>query len=209
MPYQAFNSPWEQAEYGCCAATRFLDVGSGCGVLTACGAVLVGRGGCAVGIDSRPAAVDMCIASVRRLTAASPAFASKAAPVTFHVHNVFMPAAEHLVRRAASHSKLETITTHRERHASSKVGLFQSEAVSAVTVCCHKVCDLDAAIATRSCTRLCTARHAAVGSRLLQCIAPFVIILGMLNLSGLICTCRDGTTGSMSAQAARRSTWAA
>ena len=76
---------------------RFLDVGSGCGVLTACGAVLVGRGGCAVGIDVRPAAVDMATASVRRLAAASPAFAAKAAPVAFQVHNVFMPAAEHLV----------------------------------------------------------------------------------------------------------------
>ncbi len=72
-------------------------MGSGCGVLTACGAVLVGRGGSAVGIDVRPAAVDMATASVRRLAAASPAFAAKAAPISFHVHNVFMPAAEHLV----------------------------------------------------------------------------------------------------------------
>lgn len=36
---------------------KFLDVGSGCGVLTACGAFLVGKGGVANGIDIRPEAV--------------------------------------------------------------------------------------------------------------------------------------------------------
>lgn len=51
---------------------QFLDVGSGCGVLTACGAYLVGRGGMAVGFDVRRACVAMGRENVRRLAATCP-----------------------------------------------------------------------------------------------------------------------------------------
>jgi precorrin-6B methylase 2 len=50
---------------------QFLDVGSGCGVLTACGAWLVGPLGAAVGFDVRREAVSMGRDNVRRLTADS------------------------------------------------------------------------------------------------------------------------------------------
>ena len=59
--------------------------------------MLVGRAGLAVGIDVRPAAVEMATASVTRLSASSPAFASKAAPLRFAQHNVFMPSLDHKV----------------------------------------------------------------------------------------------------------------
>jgi protein-L-isoaspartate(D-aspartate) O-methyltransferase len=51
---------------------RFLDVGSGCGLLTACGAYLVGRGGVAVGFDVRREALAMSRDAARRLTASNP-----------------------------------------------------------------------------------------------------------------------------------------
>ena len=50
---------------------QFLDVGSGCGVLTACAAYLVGRGGTAVGFEVRREAVAMGKDAVRRLAATS------------------------------------------------------------------------------------------------------------------------------------------
>ena len=40
---------------------RFLDVGSGCGVLTAAAALLVGRSGASVGIDIKTCAIEMVI----------------------------------------------------------------------------------------------------------------------------------------------------
>jgi len=51
--------------------SQFLDVGSGCGVLTACGAYLVGRTGCSVGFDVRRACISMGRDAVRRLTASN------------------------------------------------------------------------------------------------------------------------------------------
>lgn len=69
---------------------RFLDVGSGCGLLTACGAMLVGPTGSAVGIDMRQSAIDMATDSVQRLMTDSPTFAAVAAPLQFGLHNVFM-----------------------------------------------------------------------------------------------------------------------
>ncbi|KAL4857297.1 Protein-L-isoaspartate O-methyltransferase [Chlorella vulgaris] len=69
----------------------FLDVGSGCGVLTACGAWLVGPLGAAVGFDVRREAVSMGRDNVRRLTADSAEFASGACPPRIELQNVFMP----------------------------------------------------------------------------------------------------------------------
>lgn len=73
-------------------------MGSGCGLLTACGAWLVGGSGAAVGVDVRQAAVDMGAASVQRLATSSAAYAQAAAPARFEVHNVFMPNESHKVR---------------------------------------------------------------------------------------------------------------
>ena len=51
---------------------QVLDVGSGCGVLTACIAHLVGRTGTVVGIDIRRECVRMGRESIRRLAETSP-----------------------------------------------------------------------------------------------------------------------------------------
>lgn len=48
---------------------QVLDVGSGCGVLTAAAAYLVGRGGSVVGVDIRRDCVRLCRDNVRRLAA--------------------------------------------------------------------------------------------------------------------------------------------
>ena len=48
-----------------------LDVGSGCGVLTAACAYLVGRQGCVVGVDIRRDCVRLCKDNVRRLAGTS------------------------------------------------------------------------------------------------------------------------------------------
>lgn len=75
---------------------RFLDVGSGCGVLTACGAYLVGRQGMSVGFEVRRECIHMGRDAVRRLTATNAEFASSACPPGFELQNVFMPAAKWL-----------------------------------------------------------------------------------------------------------------
>lgn len=71
---------------------KFLDVGSGCGILTAAGAYLVGRGGMAVGFDVRRECIQMARDSVRQLVANSQEFAATACPVRFELQNVFTPA---------------------------------------------------------------------------------------------------------------------
>ncbi|KAL4452300.1 hypothetical protein ABPG75_007962 [Micractinium tetrahymenae] len=75
---------------------KFLDVGSGCGVLTACGAYLVGRGGMSVGFDVRRECVAMGRENVRRLTAACPEYAAAACPARFELLNVYMPGSKWL-----------------------------------------------------------------------------------------------------------------
>lgn len=74
-------------------------MGSGCGVLTAAAAFLVGRSGAAVGIDVKPCAAELGRANVRRLAQDSREYAEAAAPAAFHVHNVFIPTAKHKARR--------------------------------------------------------------------------------------------------------------
>ncbi len=77
---------------------RFLDVGSGCGVLTAAAALLVGRSGASVGIDTKRCAAELGAANVARLTTECQEYADTAAAAAFHVHNVFIPTAKHKVR---------------------------------------------------------------------------------------------------------------
>lgn len=69
----------------------FLDVGSGCGVLTACGALLVGRQGVSVGVDIRRECLAMSRDAVGRLAAGNDEFAATAALPRFELANVFMP----------------------------------------------------------------------------------------------------------------------
>ncbi|PSC72076.1 L-isoaspartate O-methyltransferase [Micractinium conductrix] len=71
---------------------KFLDAGSGCGLLTAAGAVLVGRSGAAVGFDVRRECVSMGRDAVKRLTSSSPEFAASACAVRFEHQNCYMPA---------------------------------------------------------------------------------------------------------------------
>ncbi|EFN54990.1 hypothetical protein CHLNCDRAFT_134794 [Chlorella variabilis] len=75
---------------------KLLDVGSGCGVLTACGAYLVGRQGMSVGFDVRRECIQMGRDAVRRLAASSPEYASAACAARFELQNIFMPAARWL-----------------------------------------------------------------------------------------------------------------
>lgn len=70
---------------------RFLDVGSGCGVLVAAAAVVVGSSGSSLGIDCKAGAVALGRANVETLAAASPDFCGAAGPISFLEHNVFVP----------------------------------------------------------------------------------------------------------------------
>ncbi|EIE27207.1 PCMT-domain-containing protein [Coccomyxa subellipsoidea C-169] len=74
---------------------RFLDVGSGCGIVTACAALLVGKMGRSAGIDVKRAAVQLGRSSVAALARTDAEYATKAADVRFFVHNVFMPSLRH------------------------------------------------------------------------------------------------------------------
>ena len=61
--------------------------------------VQVGRTGCAVGIDTKAAAVQLARGSVQSLIRADAEYARQAAPMRFHAHNVFMPSMRHKVTR--------------------------------------------------------------------------------------------------------------
>eukprot|EP00193_Tetraselmis_chui_P018060 CAMPEP_0177780392 /NCGR_PEP_ID=MMETSP0491_2-20121128/17172_1 /TAXON_ID=63592 /ORGANISM="Tetraselmis chuii, Strain PLY429" /LENGTH=458 /DNA_ID=CAMNT_0019300147 /DNA_START=1307 /DNA_END=2680 /DNA_ORIENTATION=+ len=73
------------------AGQRVLDVGCGCGVVSALAALLVGKGGCVVGMDVLPAAVSLSEANLAQLMSSNAAFKSTAAPVALHHHNVLFP----------------------------------------------------------------------------------------------------------------------
>ncbi|KAF8072717.1 PIMT1 [Scenedesmus sp. PABB004] len=70
---------------------RMLDVGCGCAIISACAALLVGRTGRVVGIDTKPRCVQLSRDNVARLAEANAEFASSAAPLSFFQHNVFIP----------------------------------------------------------------------------------------------------------------------
>ena len=57
----------------------------------------VGRTGCAVGIDTKAAAVQLARGSVQSLIRADADFARQAAPMRFHTQNVFIPSLRHKV----------------------------------------------------------------------------------------------------------------
>lgn len=86
---------------------RFLDVGSGCGVLTAAAALLVGRSGASVGIDTKRCAAELGAANVARLATECQEYADTAAAAAFHMHNVFIPTARHKVRFLSSAVRCE------------------------------------------------------------------------------------------------------
>ncbi|KAK9807068.1 hypothetical protein WJX72_012529 [[Myrmecia] bisecta] len=68
-----------------------LDVGCGCGILTACAAFLVGKGGFSMGIDVKKGAVSFSRANVKRLSASNAEYAAITCACKFEEHNVFMP----------------------------------------------------------------------------------------------------------------------
>lgn len=77
-----------------------LDVGSGCGVLTAALAHAVGKEGSVVGIDIRRECITLCRQNIQRLISATPLnqtdFASTAAPIKFELANIFIPPPHHI-----------------------------------------------------------------------------------------------------------------
>ena len=87
----------------CCSPTalahvcRVLDVGSGCGVIAASAAYLVGKAGTVTGVDVRRAAITLGRENLARLEQSNSDFAASAAACKFHLHNVFMPLRKHLV----------------------------------------------------------------------------------------------------------------
>ena len=79
-----------------------LDVGSGCGVIAASAAYLVGKAGAVTGVDVRRAAVTLGRENLARLEQSNSDFAASAAACKFHLHNVFMPLRKHLVSLGAA-----------------------------------------------------------------------------------------------------------
>ncbi|KAK9839878.1 hypothetical protein WJX81_008227 [Elliptochloris bilobata] len=82
----------------------FLDIGSGCGLMTAAAAFLVGKAGRAVGIDVKRPAVVLARRSLAALTAADAEYSAIAAPARFELHNVFTPSTKHQGRYDRVHS---------------------------------------------------------------------------------------------------------
>ena len=69
---------------------RVLDIGSGCGVVTAMCALLAGSTGHAIGIDIRKDCCDVATKSVARLRELSTEFSTTAAPCEYHHVNAFL-----------------------------------------------------------------------------------------------------------------------
>lgn len=86
---------------------RFLDVGCGCGILTACGAFLAGPRGVAVGLEIRPKALSLTRRNLRA-RADDPAFAAAAGTPKVKLANVFSLAALHKVVVVGCSKKLHT-----------------------------------------------------------------------------------------------------
>jgi len=99
----AFTLEHLQIKPGC----SFLDVGSGCGLMTALGAYLAGPNGRAHGVDILPRAVDLARSSVNTLSEHGVSVQN----VTFEIRNVFLPDKENRkwdrihVGAACSHKK--------------------------------------------------------------------------------------------------------
>lgn len=70
---------------------HFLDVGSGCGLVTCYGAYLVGKKGSATGMEINDAALDLSATNLANLEDSVPEYAMQACEVRFEKHNVFLP----------------------------------------------------------------------------------------------------------------------
>lgn len=69
----------------------FLDIGSGCGLLTCLGAYLVGKEGVVHGIDLRKDIIDFAQSNMQKFSQKS---GLEFKNVKFFVHNCFLPTAE-------------------------------------------------------------------------------------------------------------------
>eukprot|EP00803_Ostreobium_quekettii_P009046 evm.model.scf_1524.2 EVM.evm.TU.scf_1524.2 scf_1524:3912-16148(-) len=70
---------------------RFLDVGSGCGIVTAAAAYLVGKSGECIGIDIKAEILDFAKGRVDKLLGDNPSYSAEACEIQFEQQNVFMP----------------------------------------------------------------------------------------------------------------------
>ncbi|GIL53413.1 hypothetical protein Vafri_9027 [Volvox africanus] len=82
---------------------RVLDVGCGCGIITAYAAYLTGSSGEVVGIDIRDDAIKLSSHNLLALKARNIEFPEVAAPIRLERHNVFIPLKRHLGRYDAVH----------------------------------------------------------------------------------------------------------
>lgn len=73
-------------------ALQVLDVGAGCGVITACAAFIVGKSGRVVGIDVRRDCVQLSRQNIARLAETSPEYAATACAATVEIGNCFITA---------------------------------------------------------------------------------------------------------------------
>eukprot|EP00188_Purpureofilum_apyrenoidigerum_P002675 Plantae.Rhodophyta-Purpureofilum_apyrenoidigerum.ctg274.p1 GENE.Plantae.Rhodophyta-Purpureofilum_apyrenoidigerum.ctg274~~Plantae.Rhodophyta-Purpureofilum_apyrenoidigerum.ctg274.p1 ORF type:complete len:546 (-),score=100.14 Plantae.Rhodophyta-Purpureofilum_apyrenoidigerum.ctg274:24-1661(-) len=85
---EVYANALEVLEFG--KGHRFLDIGSGCGQLTAMGALLCGPTGSALGLDLSEKTVNFSRANIDKLKAEKPEFASGACEPKFRVCNVFL-----------------------------------------------------------------------------------------------------------------------
>ena len=70
---------------------HFLDVGSGCGIVTCLGAYIVGKTGSAVGIEINDDAIRVARANLNNLKEKVPEYAMNACDAKFEKQNVFLP----------------------------------------------------------------------------------------------------------------------
>lgn len=70
---------------------KFLDVGSGCGVVAACGAFLVGKQGEVVGAEIKQQILDFSVSCVEKLREDNPVYAQDSCEIQFVLKNAFMP----------------------------------------------------------------------------------------------------------------------
>lgn len=70
---------------------KFLDVGSGCGVVAACGAFLVGKQGEVVGAEIKQQILDFSVSCVEKLREDNPVYSQDSCEIEFVLKNAFMP----------------------------------------------------------------------------------------------------------------------
>jgi len=70
---------------------RFLDIGSGCGIVAACGAYLVGKNGEVVAAEIKQQILDFSISCVQKLRDENQAYRRDSCEVEFLLRNAFIP----------------------------------------------------------------------------------------------------------------------